>query len=67
MGGQCASDEFAAQFVGMKAQEVKYVASGAKIENNEIDAIAAATITTNAVTTAVNGAIDYYNSNLKGE
>ena len=67
LGGQCASDEFAAQFVGMKAQEVKYVASGAKIENNEIDAIAAATITTNAVTTAVNGAIDYYNSNLKGE
>lgn len=67
LGGQCTSDEFAAQFAGMKAEEVKYVPSGAKAENNEIDMIASATITTNAVTTAVNGAIDFYNSNLKGE
>lgn len=67
LGSQCEGDEFAAQFVGLTAQEVKSVPSGAKVENNEIDAIAAATYTTNAVTTAVNGAIDYYNANLKGE
>lgn len=67
LGGQCTSDEFAQQFVGMKAEEVKYVPSAATVENNEIDLIAGATITTNAVVTAVNGAVDFYNSNLKGE
>ncbi len=67
LGGQCASDEFAQRFIGMKADTVTSVPSGAKLENNEIDAIAGATYTTNAVVTAVNGAIDFYNSELKGE
>lgn len=67
LGGQCTSDEFAQQFVGMKAEEVTHVPSGASPENNEIDMIAGATITTDAVLTAVNGAIDFYNTNLKGE
>lgn len=67
LGGQCTSDEFAQMFVGMTANTVTYVASGAKVENNEIDAIASATITTKAVLTAVNGAVDYYNAELKGE
>lgn len=67
LGGQCTSDEFAQQFVGMKASEVSHVPSGASPDNNTIDAIAGATITTNAVVTAVNGAVDYYNTQLKGE
>lgn len=67
LGGQCESDEFAEQFVGMKADTVTYVSADAVLENNEIDAITSATITTNAVVTAVNGAVDYYNSQLKGE
>ncbi len=66
LGGQCASEDFAARFIGMKAETVSRVASGAKIENNEIDMIAGATITTDAVLTAVNGAIDFYNTELKG-
>ena len=66
LGGQCTSDEFAAQFIGMKAATVSHVSSGAKQENNEIDMIAGATITTDAVLTAVNGAIEYYNNELKG-
>lgn len=67
LGGQCTSDEFAQQFVGMKASQVTSVASGASPENNTIDAIAGATVTTNGVITAVNGAVDYYNTQLKGE
>lgn len=67
LGGQCASDEFAAKFVGMKTDKVTFVASGANPDNNEIDMITGATITTNAVVTAVNGAIDLYNDQLKGE
>ena len=62
LGGQCTSDEFAQKFVGMSAdKDVTFVLSGANADNNEIDQIASATITTNAVTTAVNGAIKYYN------
>lgn len=68
LGGQCTSDEFAQQFVGMTLKEVTHVPSGATPENNQIDAIAGATITTDAVLTGVNGAIEYYNSNIqKGE
>lgn len=68
LGGQCTSDEFAQQFVGMSISEVTHVPSDADKDNNEIDAISGATITTNAVVTAVNGAVDYYNSYLiKGE
>ena len=62
LGGQCTSDEFAQKFVGISAdKDVTFVLSGANADNNEIDQIASATITTNAVTTAVNGAIKYYN------
>lgn len=67
LGDQCASEEFGAQFTGLKASQVKSVASGADKGNNEIDAIASATITTNAVLEAVNAAADYYNAELKGE
>lgn len=67
LGGQCTSPEYASQFVGMKADAVSFVKGDANKDNNEIDAIAGATITTNATITAVNGAIEYYNNNLKGE
>lgn len=68
LGGQCTSDEYGKQFAGLQAKEVKFVQGGnANHDNNEIDAIASATITTNATITAVNGAVEYYNANLKGE
>ena len=67
LGSQCKEEPFALQFAGLKAETIKFVPSGANAANNERDAIAAATITTNAVVTAVNGAIDYYNAQLKGE
>lgn len=67
LGDQCGSPEFAKQFEGLKADKVTKVPSGANPENNEIDALASATITTNAVLAAVNGAVDYYNAQLKGE
>lgn len=67
LGGQCTSDEFAQMFVDMKAGEVTHVSSGANKDDNQIDAISGATITTDAVLTAVNGAVAYYNAQLKGE
>jgi electron transport complex protein RnfG len=41
--------------------------TGANRDNNEIDAISGATITTTATTNAVNAAIDMFNTVLKGE
>lgn len=67
LGAQCKEEPFSLQFAGLKAETIKFVPSGANAANNEIDAIAAATITTNAAVTAVNGAVDYYNAQLKGE
>lgn len=66
-GKNMETDEFAAMFDGLKADTITTVASGAKAENNEIDAISGATFSTNAVNTAVNGAVEYYNTVLKGE
>lgn len=67
LGDQCGSEEFSAQFAGLKADKVTHVPTGADSAKNEIDALAAATVTTDAVITAVNGAVDYYNTQLKGE
>ena len=36
-------------------------------DNNEIDAIASATISSNAVTNAVNSALEIYNEIMSGE
>lgn len=64
--------------LGMKAEEVlkpqfanknfpsfTYTKSGA-VADNQIDAISGATITTNAVTTAVNGGLYYFQTQLGG-
>ncbi len=66
LGARASEDEFASQFAGMPAEEIVFTKTG-KSAPNEIDAISGATITTTAVTTAVNEAINLYNTMLKGE
>ena len=53
------------QFAGKKVPSFTYTNSGA-ISDSQIDAISGATITTNAVTTAVNGGLYYFQSQLGG-
>ena len=67
LGAKASEDEFSAQFSGLKAEEISFSKTGANRDNNEIDAISGATITTTAVTDAVNEAITLYNTMLKGE
>ncbi len=55
LGSNCTKDEFKNQFIGKKAG-IGVSKSGAK--ENEIDAISSATITSKAVATGVNAAID---------
>ncbi len=57
LGAVCAEDKFTNQFSGIKGF-VEYVKTG-KTQPNEIDAISGATITTKAVTEAVNAAVQH--------
>lgn len=53
------------QFAGKKVPNFTYTKTGAA-SDSQIDAISGATITTNAVTTAVNGGLYYFQSQLGG-
>ena len=53
------------QFANKNVTEFTYTKTGAVAEN-QIDAISGATITTNAVTTAVNGGLYYFQTQLGG-
>ena len=55
-GGNIQTDTWKAQFAGIQADEIAYTKSG-KSAPNEIDAVSSATITTKAVTGAVNAAL----------
>ena len=53
------------QFAGKKVPSFTYIKTGST-SDSQIDAISGATITTNAVTTAVNGGLYYFQSQLGG-
>lgn len=63
LGMKAKNAEFKEQFSGKKVENFVYTKSG-KTAENEIDAISAATITTNAVTGSVNGALDFFHQYL---
>ena len=52
-----AKESFFSQYIGLK-NGVSVLKNGAKAENNEVDAVTGATITSTAVTRAVNKALD---------
>ena len=68
LGAKCKDETFANQFIGIKDKTVAYTKTG-KVKSNEIDAIGGATITTKAVTNAVNNALAfiYDNTQVKGD
>ena len=61
LGMKADSDEFKSQFKGMNVKQISYTKTG-KVNDYEIDAISGATITTNAVTNAVNAGLFYFDS-----
>lgn len=65
LGSKCTEPEFKNQFAGKNASAIEFSKTGATADN-EIDAISGATITTNAVTEAVNAAIVFYQENFAG-
>ena len=58
LGMQADTDEFKSQFSGKNVAQFKYTKSGVA-SDEEIDALSGATITTNAVTNAVNAGLSY--------
>lgn len=64
LGMKAKKDEFKTQFNGKNVEFFVYTKQGAA-KDNEIDAISAATITTNAVTNGVNGALSFFYDNLQ--
>lgn len=64
LGAKCKEDAFASQFAGIQSECVAYTKSG-RTEQNEIDAIGGATITTKAVTGAVNNALAFIYNNTE--
>ncbi|MGN0376112.1 MAG: RnfABCDGE type electron transport complex subunit G [Suilimivivens sp.] len=63
--GMKAEDVLKPQFVNKKVSNFTYTKSGAAMDS-QIDAISGATITTNAVTTAVNGGLYIFETQLGG-
>lgn len=57
LGQNAAKESFYSQYAGLK-KGVSLIKNGAKAENNEVDAVTGATITSTAVTRAVNAALD---------
>ncbi len=64
LGAKCTEPGFASQFSGKAADKIEYVKGGGAA-GNQIDAISGATVTTNAVTEAVNTALAAYSEVLK--
>ncbi len=65
LGAKSTEPEFSGQFADKSSFPLKVVKGGAS-NPDEISAISGATITSNAVVSGVNGAVDYWNKNLKG-
>lgn len=65
LGAQVAKPEFLAQFID-KTTEAFNLTNEKPLNDNEIQAISGATVSSTAIINAVNSAVEYYNSNLKG-
>lgn len=58
LGACCTEDWFAEQFKGINAEKIRYTKDG-RTDPDQIDAISGATVTTKAVTSAVNGGLRF--------
>ncbi len=66
LGAKAKDAEFIDQYKGQKANNLIIVVKDKTPSNGEVAAITASTITSNAVTNAVNEVIMYFNNNLGG-
>ena len=65
-GSLAGEPEFKDQFSGRKVEAFKLLPSGGASADNEIDGVSGATITSKAVVNAVNAALDFYRTVIRG-
>lgn len=65
LGQNCVKPSFKDQFKGINADSIEYTKDG-KSADNQIDALSGATITTKAVTKAVNAALSFVRQDVMG-
>ena len=66
-GMLCADPEFKDQFNGRNVSSFKLLKDGGSTNEDEIDGVSGATISSKAVVNAVNAALDFYSKTLRGE
>lgn len=62
LGANCTKEEFQSQFSGLKGPKIAYSKTG-KSSENEFDAISGATITSKALTGAINAGLSFLDEN----
>lgn len=62
LGANCTTESFQSQFVGLQGPEIAYSKEGAS-GDNEFDAISGATITSKALTKAINAGLGFLSEN----
>lgn len=62
LGANCTKEEFQTQFIGLEGPKIQYSKTG-KSSGNEFDAISGATITSKALTVAVNAGLSFLEEN----
>ncbi len=67
LGANAPKPKFSGQFANKSTSEELEVVKGTASAENQVEAITGATITSRAVVNGVNDAVEFYNSNLKGE
>lgn len=65
MGMLCAEPEFKDQFKGKQVEGFILKPSGGSVAENEVNGVSGATISSSAVTNAVNAAVDFFANNVK--
>ena len=65
MGMKCGEPDFMNQFNGVNAEQFTLNKGGASTEDNVIDSVNGASVTSGAVVDAVNAALDFFAANLK--
>ena len=67
LGAKIEEEKFTSQYKEKAISEGLKVVKGSKSKDNEVEAITGATISSNAVTKAVNDAINFYKASILGE
>ena len=65
MGMKCGEPDFMNQFSGVNAEQFTLNKGGASTEDDVIDSVNGASVTSGAVVDAVNAALDFFAANLK--